>query len=80
MDCPGCGFQRSLLALFEGDLRTSLTLYPATLPCLFLLFYTLLHLKYDFKMGALCIKICFISVSFIVMIHYIYKVLTHQLF
>jgi hypothetical protein len=31
-DCPGCGFQRSVIALFHGDLATSLHLYPATLP------------------------------------------------
>jgi hypothetical protein len=31
-DCPGCGFQRSILALLQGDLLKSILLYPATIP------------------------------------------------
>lgn len=34
IDCPGCGFQRSVIALIQGDINTSLTLYPAALPIL----------------------------------------------
>jgi len=33
-DCPGCGFQRSLIALFKGNINKSLHLYPATIPIL----------------------------------------------
>ncbi|OAQ41839.1 hypothetical protein A5893_01605 [Pedobacter psychrophilus] len=28
LDCPGCGFQRSVLSLFEGDFLESWQLYP----------------------------------------------------
>lgn len=38
IDCPGCGFQRSVLALLNGDLHESLKLYPSTIPLL--LFFT----------------------------------------
>ena len=38
VDCPGCGFQRSVLALIRGDLHTSFALYPAAVPLL--LFFT----------------------------------------
>lgn len=38
-DCPGCGFQRSLLALFCGHFADSLHLYPATIPLLLVGFY-----------------------------------------
>lgn len=80
IDCPGCGFQRSVVALFEGDIAGSLQLYPATLPFIFLIIYTLMHLRYDFRSGAMHIKILYIAVSLIVMIHYIYKILTQQLY
>ncbi len=32
VDCPGCGMQRSLVALLKGDLLESLHLFPALLP------------------------------------------------
>jgi hypothetical protein len=30
IDCPGCGFQRSVLALLKGHLQQSFSLYPPT--------------------------------------------------
>lgn len=33
-DCPFCGLQRALLALFQGHVSESFTLYPATIPLL----------------------------------------------
>lgn len=78
-DCPGCGFQRSILALFEGNLITSFKLYPATIPLIALLLFTLVHLKFDLKHGAFFIKILYIGISLIIVINYIYKIFTHQL-
>ncbi|WP_345212555.1 DUF2752 domain-containing protein [Mucilaginibacter gynuensis] len=34
IDCPGCGFQRSVLALLQGNLHDSLALYPPAIPLL----------------------------------------------
>ena len=34
--CFGCGFQTSLLALLEGDIKESIALYPALIPILIL--------------------------------------------
>lgn len=39
IDCPGCGFQRSVLALINGDLHKSLSLYPSTIPLLLFFAY-----------------------------------------
>jgi len=36
IDCPGCGLQRSIIALLQGDLLKSIQLYPATIPLLFI--------------------------------------------
>ena len=80
IDCPGCGIQRSLIALMKGDLLTSFKLYPATLPILALFFFTLVHLKFELKNGAFVIKMLYIGVTLIIVINYIYKIFTNQLF
>ncbi|MDR2087042.1 MAG: DUF2752 domain-containing protein [Dysgonamonadaceae bacterium] len=79
LDCPGCGFQRSIITLLEGDIAKSFQLYPATIPILTCFIFTALHIKFDFKYGAFVIKVLFIlSVSTIV-IFYLYKIFTHKL-
>ncbi|MDB5086861.1 MAG: hypothetical protein JWR09_855 [Mucilaginibacter sp.] len=49
IDCPGCGFQRSVIALIRGDLYKSLALYPATIPLILLSVYLVIDkfLKLD---------------------------------
>ena len=79
IDCPGCGFQRSILAFFQGELIKSFKLYPATIPLIALCVFTLIHLKFDLKHGAFFIKILYIGISLIIIINYIYKIFTHQL-
>jgi len=79
IDCPGCGLQRSILALFEGDFAKSFHLYPATIPIIFCLTFTALHLKFKFKYGAEIIKGAYIFAALIVVISYIHKIFTHQL-
>jgi hypothetical protein len=79
MDCPGCGIQRSLLLLFQGDLAMSFKLYPATIPILILFVFTGFHLKFDFKNGAFFVKLLYIGVTLIIVTHYVYKIYTHQL-
>ncbi|TCD04623.1 DUF2752 domain-containing protein [Pedobacter frigidisoli] len=78
-DCPGCGFQRSVLSLLKGDLLESFKLYPATIPLLFIFIYTIVHLRMDLKIGAQVIKIAFAGVAVIILINYIYKIYNHQL-
>jgi len=79
LDCPGCGLQRSIIALMQGDLIGSFKLYPATIPFLFVITFLIVHLKADFKSGAQIIKIAVGFVAFIILINYIYKIFTHQL-
>lgn len=79
VDCPGCGLQRSVLFLFKGDFITSLKLYPATIPLILIVLFTIAHLKFDFKFGAQFIKILYIGIGSIILINYIYKIYNHQL-
>jgi hypothetical protein len=77
IDCPGCGLQRSLIALLEGDLRKSLELYPATILILFCLIFTALHLKFNFRRGALVIRWSFVLTVATIAISYLYKFTAH---
>lgn len=79
LDCPGCGLQRSLLALFRGDVSTSWNLYPPTLFILATLTFLALHLAFKFKYGAHVLKILFIITVSVMAVNYIYKILNHQL-
>jgi hypothetical protein len=79
MECPGCGLQRSFLALLEGDLQQSLRLYPATLPLLFVLAFTPLHLWFKFKQGAQVIKFAFLLAALVIFVFYILKIIHHQI-
>jgi Protein of unknown function (DUF2752) len=71
--------QRSIIALFRGDIPASLRLYPATIPLLLLIGYVALHVKLDFRHGATVIKYLYLGVATIVLVFYIYKVLNHKL-
>lgn len=80
MQCPGCGMQRSMIALLQGDFLRSLQTYPALLPLMALCIYAMLHLKYKFIPGSKVI----IALQLLVVVtgagHYIYKIISHQIF
>lgn len=80
MQCPGCGMQRSFIALLKGDFKTSLDLYPALMPLLILLLFFAFHLRYRFSFGKKFIIFLQVLVVVIVTTHYIYKIATNQIF
>ncbi|NCU04480.1 MAG: DUF2752 domain-containing protein [Chitinophagaceae bacterium] len=78
IECPGCGLQRSYIALLKGDVATSFQLYPAAIPVLVLFVFLLLHLFLKFRNGQKILMILYIFCASIITVHYIYKVITHQ--
>lgn len=80
IQCPGCGFQRSFIALIEGDLLDSLKLYPALIPMLALWLTLILHLIFKFRNGAFIIKYLFLFCAFIIFISYLIKIINHDIF
>ena len=79
MECPGCGFQRSCIALIKGEVFKSVQLYPATIPLLFLIALTFFHIKYKFIHGAVAIKYLQAGVAFVIVVFYIYKILNNKI-
>jgi len=72
-DCPGCGFQRSLIALIQGDLSKSWSLYPPTIPLLFLFITAGLLYTFPIKQRTFIFRILVIVTGNFVMISYLHK-------
>ena len=72
-DCPGCGFQRSVLALFQGDFTRSFHLYPATILILFLSVFLLLKWKFALDQQGKFSRFLIVLAVFTVMISYGFK-------
>jgi hypothetical protein len=51
IECPGCGSQRAMLMLLQGDIAGSVAMFPALIPALFTVVYVLLHLRFGFRGG-----------------------------
>ena len=73
IDCPGCGFQRSLLALLQGHWHESYRLYPATVPLLILLLYAVVKGLFRFDMRNTVMKLLAVACGWFVLGVYLLK-------
>ena len=72
-DCLGCGFQRSLIELLNGNLVESFLLYPALIPILCLIFFFFIHLIFKINKGDKILKYLFYISASTVLISYAIK-------
>lgn len=73
MDCPGCGFQRSLWELLQGHWHESYRLYPPTVPLLVLLVYVVLKYRYGFDRRDIVMKVLAVACGWFVLGVYLMK-------
>jgi len=73
IDCPGCGFQRSCIALLRGHWKESLAFYPATIPILITAIFLLLNIKYRFSKSKVIKNALYITVGIIIIVSYSIK-------
>lgn len=73
-DCPGCGFQRSFLALLKGNLQESFHLYPPTIPLLITVAVSFATRYWFPAHSNMVIKTLFIITASIMMISYGIKI------
>jgi len=59
----GCGTQRSILALLEGDMALSISHFPALIPMVLMFVILVAHLIFKFKYGAEVLKWWFIATA-----------------
>lgn len=74
-DCPGCGFQRSVVALLNGDFAQSFQLYPPTIPFLLSLVLGIGAWVFKFNQNSKWLKAMYFFTGFVVFVSYIYKML-----
>src|SRR6185312_3674169 len=76
IDCPGCGFQRSVIALIQGNLHKSLQLYPAAIPLLLFFSYGFADSWFNLDTPKHTIKrTLFVVIGALIMISYTVKLL-----
>ncbi|MFD0794552.1 DUF2752 domain-containing protein [Mucilaginibacter litoreus] len=80
IDCPGCGFQRSILLLIKGNLNDSLLMYPPAIPILLTALWwladSLLRLdnpKAYIKKSLFIITGSFITISYAIKLVHLYQ-------
>jgi len=73
IDCPGCGFQRSVIALLKGSLHQSLALYPATIPFIITALFVLLDGRFQFDRKHIIKKSLYLLTGNIMLFAYLFK-------
>jgi len=75
MDCPGCGIQRSVFLLFEGEFLAAFKMYPAIYPILGLFGFLLLDQFFKIKyVNKIIISLMILSV-FSILINFLLKII-----
>ncbi|MFM7628019.1 MAG: DUF2752 domain-containing protein [Algoriphagus sp.] len=74
-DCPGCGFQRSIIALLKGDLMDSFHLFPALFPLIITFLILVLQIKFKWEKGSFVVLVAFIFTNLIMLGNWLYKLI-----
>ncbi len=71
--CPGCGIQRSFIALLKGHVLESLKLYPALIPIILFLTIIILNEKLNFLKNGKMVKMGVPFIFIIILVSYFLK-------
>lgn len=74
-DCPGCGLQRSVLLLAQGDFVGAFYMYPAIFALIPLALVLIVNRIFNLKHANLLIIILSFSSVAMILINYIFKLI-----
>lgn len=74
-DCPGCGLQRSVVLLAQGEFLEAFYMYPAIFSLIPLALVLIVNRFFDFKYANLLIITLAISSVAMIVINYIFKLI-----
>ena len=74
-ECFGCGLQRSLFLLFQGEFIAAFKMYPAIYPLIALFFFIGVNMFFKFKQSTKIINILAIVTIATIIISYLIKII-----
>ena len=72
-DCPGCGFQRSMIELMKGNVEESFLLFPTTFALLVFFCCFFINNKYQFANSKVILNVGLILIFTTFIISYLNK-------
>ncbi len=76
IDCPGCGFQRSVIELLQGNFKQSFLLYPPAIPILLVMVYYYITLFKVYSPKYKLLNPLLVVLAFIILVNYSIKLST----
>ncbi|MFH4965610.1 DUF2752 domain-containing protein [Gaetbulibacter sp. M235] len=73
VECPGCGMQRSVSLIAQGNFKGAFYMYPAIFTLIIMIVFLALHIKFKFKNGHTILLLLFILNIMIIIVSYILK-------
>lgn len=73
MDCPGCGMQRSLIALLKGNIAESFQYHVALIPFIITIILLIIQLRIKHVDGGKWVMWAFIVTSGITILQFIIR-------
>ncbi len=75
IECPGCGTQRSLIALLKGNIIESIQYHAAVIPFIITIMLLIFQLMIKHEKGGKWVMWAFITTTAITVVQYIIKTL-----